>query len=428
MLSAVLATIAAHDLLSSGDRVIVAVSGGPDSMALLHALWELRARLGLTLEVAAVDHGLRADACREIDLVRERAGALGLPFAAVAVDVAAERRGRRGVSLQDAAREVRLRALAALAGAHGATRVALGHQADDQAETILFRIVRGTGIAGLAGIPYRRDVFVRPLLDVTRAQILRYLARRSIPFADDPSNADARFARARIRHQILPALAQENPRVAEALRALAASARARPRRRRQPGRRRGRRVVAVAARGGDGRAARIARGHCQRRRRGRPASRGFVRARACGKPHRRASVAPGGGGPDGADRRHRPTGRVPLARGRLHRGARRRARGRRHEQRRRRVRRRSNRVAADAARAPPGRQDAAAWRQGQPQALRPDDRRQDRAAGSRRASGRDQRRRHRAVRARASPSRSRPSQRDHPSSDPTFFRTRVRLT
>src|SRR5262245_8333641 len=142
MLSAVLATIAAHDLFRRGDRVVVAVSGGPDSMALLHALWELRARLGLTLEVAAVDHGLRADARREIDLVRERATALDLPFTDVAVDVGAERRRRRGLSLQDAAREVRLGALAALARRHGATRVALGHQADDQAETILYRIVR----------------------------------------------------------------------------------------------------------------------------------------------------------------------------------------------------------------------------------------------------------------------------------------------
>lgn len=225
MLSAVLATIAARDLLRRGDRVVVAVSGGPDSMALLHALWEVHARLGLTLEVAAVDHGLRADARREIDLVRERAGALGLPFAAVPVDVAAERRRRRGASLQDAARDARLGALAALARAHGADRVALGHQADDQAETILYRIVRGTGLAGLSGIPYRREIFVRPLLDVTRAQILRYLRRRSIPFVDDPSNADPRFARARIRHAILPTLARENPRVAEALRALAAAAR-----------------------------------------------------------------------------------------------------------------------------------------------------------------------------------------------------------
>ena len=225
MLSAVLATVAAHDLLRRGDRVVVAVSGGPDSMALLHALWELRARLGVTLEVAAVDHGLRADARREIDLVRERATALGLPFTAVAVDVGAARRARRGLSLQDAAREVRLGALEDLARRLGAGRVALGHQADDQAETVLYRIIRGTGVAGLAGIPYRRDVFVRPLLDVTRAQILRYLTRRSIPFVEDPSNADPRFARARIRHRILPALAQENPRVAEALRALALAAR-----------------------------------------------------------------------------------------------------------------------------------------------------------------------------------------------------------
>jgi len=225
MLSAVLATAAAHDLLRAGDRVVVAVSGGPDSMALLHALWELRGRLGVTLEVAAVDHGLRAEARREIDLVRERAAALGLPFTAVAVDVAAARRARRGLSLQDAAREARLGALEALARRLGAGRVALGHQADDQAETVLYRIIRGTGVAGLAGIPYRRDVFVRPLLDVTRAQILRYLTRRSIPFVEDPSNADVRFARARIRHRILPALAQENPRVAEALRALAAAAR-----------------------------------------------------------------------------------------------------------------------------------------------------------------------------------------------------------
>src|SRR4029079_2789915 len=119
MLSAVLATIAAHDLLRAGDRVLVAVSGGPDSMALLHALWELRERLGLTLEVAAVDHGLRPEARAEIALVAERARALDLPFAAVDVDVGAERRGRRGSSLQDAARTVRLGALADLARAHG---------------------------------------------------------------------------------------------------------------------------------------------------------------------------------------------------------------------------------------------------------------------------------------------------------------------
>ena len=158
-------------------------------------------------------------------MVGERAAALGLPFFPLRVDVAAARRARRA-SLQEVARNLRLDALAALADAHGAARVALGHQADDQAETVLFRIVRGTGLPGLAGIPYRRDRFVRPLLDVRRGEVLRYLRRRSIPFIDDPSNADARFARARIRHRVLPALTQENPRIVEALVGLAAAARA----------------------------------------------------------------------------------------------------------------------------------------------------------------------------------------------------------
>ena len=222
MLSTVLRTIAAHALFKRGDRVIVAVSGGPDSMALLHVLWELSDRLGLTLDVAGVDHGLRPAAADELELVHARAEALGLPFVGLAVDVA---RHRRGAGLQDAARRARLGALTALATERDACRVALGHQADDQAETVLFRIVRGTGLAGLRGIPYRREPFVRPLLDLPRAEILRYLRRRSIPFVDDPSNADLRFARARIRHRHLPALAEENPRVAEALVALAAAAR-----------------------------------------------------------------------------------------------------------------------------------------------------------------------------------------------------------
>ena len=255
MLSAILRTIAAHGLFQAGDRVVVAVSGGPDSMALLHALWELRDRLGLTLEVAGVDHGLRPEASRELDLVRERAAALGLPFFALAVDAAGARRQGRA-SLQDAARRVRLGALAELATRRGAAAVALGHQADDQAETVLQRIIRGTGLDGLRGIPYRRAPFVRPLLDVRRREVLRYLARRSIPFVEDPSNADPRFARARLRHRVLPALREENPRVAEALVGLAAAARAGGRAAPEVPASVGRRAAAVVerlkARGGSG--------------------------------------------------------------------------------------------------------------------------------------------------------------------------------
>jgi tRNA(Ile)-lysidine synthase len=223
MLSKVARTIRAHDLARPGELVLVAVSGGPDSMALLAVLWELSARLELTLEVATVDHGLRASAGAEGELVRARAETLGLPWHGLSVDVAAAKRGRP--SLQDAARRERLGALEALARRRGAARIALGHQADDQAETVLFRVVRGTGLAGLAGIPYRRGPFIRPLLDVTRDEIARYLRRRSLPYVEDPSNADPRFARARVRHRLLPLLAEENPRVREALVALAAAAR-----------------------------------------------------------------------------------------------------------------------------------------------------------------------------------------------------------
>ncbi|HEV3032349.1 MAG TPA: tRNA lysidine(34) synthetase TilS [Polyangia bacterium] len=223
MLSTIHRTIRAHALVSDGDVVIVAVSGGPDSMALLHALWELAARLRVRLEVATVDHGLRPEARAECELVRARAQALELPWHGLPVDVAAARRER--ASWQDAARRVRLEALTALAARRGAARVALAHQADDQAETVLFRVVRGTGLAGLAGIPYLRAPFIRPLLDVTRAEIARYVKRRSLPFVEDPSNADLRYARARVRHRWLPLLAEENPRVREALVALAAAAR-----------------------------------------------------------------------------------------------------------------------------------------------------------------------------------------------------------
>jgi len=219
MLSAVLHTIGRHALFTRGDRVLVAVSGGPDSMALLAVLWELAPRLGLALEVATVNHGLRRDAAGEQDLVVERAQALGLPCHRL--DIAVRPGGVRG-GIQQAARDARLTALAALAREQECARVALGHQADDQAETILFRIIRGTGPKGLAGIPHRREPFVRPLLDVTRARILAYLRRRSLPYVTDPSNADLRYARARIRHTILPLLRKENPRIHEALCRLAA--------------------------------------------------------------------------------------------------------------------------------------------------------------------------------------------------------------
>jgi tRNA(Ile)-lysidine synthase len=254
MLSDVLATIAARDLLHRGDRVVVAVSGRSrfDGAAAC-AVGGTRAAGADAGRSAAVDHGLRADARREVALVRERAAALGLPFSVVEVDVAAGAacppwRLRPGCRPRR-----RLRALAALAArtARTAWRWAI--------KRTIRRRRSCTGASGATawrawrGFRTVAEVFIRPLLDVTRAQIRRYLRLRSIPSIEDPSNADTRFARARIRHHILPALAGENPRVAEALRSLAALG---ARRGRRGGRffavaaERPRAVARLAARGG----------------------------------------------------------------------------------------------------------------------------------------------------------------------------------
>jgi tRNA(Ile)-lysidine synthase len=225
MLSRILATIREQGLLAKGGRVLVAISGGPDSTALLHSLVKLAGRLHISLAAVVVDHRLRPDSAAEAAEVCRRCARIGIGCEVVTVDVARARRPH--VSAQEAAREVRLAALEEAAIRLGCAKIALGHTADDQAETVLFRILRGTGLAGLAGIPYRRGPFIRPLIEVRRAQVLAYLARRKLEFFSDPSNANRRYTRSRIRHDLLPALAQENPRVVEALLGLARAARSR---------------------------------------------------------------------------------------------------------------------------------------------------------------------------------------------------------
>jgi tRNA(Ile)-lysidine synthase len=222
VLSRVLRSIRERGLAAKGDRLLVAVSGGPDSTALLYGLAKIAPRLGVSLVAACVDHRLRPESAEEARQVAQICQGLGIACEVLEVDVSRARKAH--VSAQEAARNVRLAALQSAAGRLGCTRIALGHTADDQAETVLFRIVRGTGIAGLAGIPYQRGPFIRPLLDVRRAQILAYLAKRKIDYFTDPSNANRRYARSRLRHDILPALARENPRVVEALLALAREA------------------------------------------------------------------------------------------------------------------------------------------------------------------------------------------------------------
>lgn len=223
VLSKILDTVRSHGLIQAGARVLVGLSGGADSLALLLGLQRLAPRLHTELLAAYVDHGVRPEAAAEGARVKAASEGRGVPCHVVRVDVGAWRGPH--VSLQDAARRARLDALAAHAASEGCHVVALGHNADDQAETVLFRILRGTGVRGLAGIPYRRGVFVRPLLDVRRAEIERFIARQGVEPVRDPSNEDRRFSRVRLRLDWLPALAKENPRIVEALLALADDAR-----------------------------------------------------------------------------------------------------------------------------------------------------------------------------------------------------------
>ena len=214
--STVLRTARERVLLSPGDHVLVACSGGPDSTALLHVLHRLRNELGITLCAASIDHGLRPESAAEVRQVGELAESLGVPFVAARVEVPTE-----GASIQARARELRYRVLHEIAASQSATCIAVGHTQDDQAETVLARILRGAGIRGLGGIEARRaDGVVRPLIDCRREAVRAYAIERDVPFVDDPSNHQRAFERVRIRHEVLPALRTEDPRVVEHLCAL----------------------------------------------------------------------------------------------------------------------------------------------------------------------------------------------------------------
>jgi tRNA(Ile)-lysidine synthase len=202
----------------TGARVVVAVSGGGDSVGLLRLLHEARERLDLRLSVAHLDHGTRDGQSRaDADFVEDLAARLDLPC-----DRKIWQATRAGHFEADA-RRARYAWFREVAQARGASLVAVGHTRDDQAETILHRVVRGTGLRGLAGIPARRPLapgveLIRPLLDVNRWEIRTYLAEIGQEFREDPTNTDIRQTRARIRHDLLPQLAQNyNPDTAGAL-------------------------------------------------------------------------------------------------------------------------------------------------------------------------------------------------------------------
>jgi tRNA(Ile)-lysidine synthase len=210
-------TIQDYQMCEHGHTLLIAVSGGADSMALLHTLGQLREPLALKLFVAHLNHQMRAGATEDAEFVAAMAGDLGIPCFCESIDVPMYQRQHK-LSPEDAARRVRYGFLRATAARLGADRIAVGHTAEDQAETVLLHLLRGSGLRGLSGIPPLREFIMRPLIRAQRRDILAYLRRHRLPFREDPSNHQRRYTRNRIRLDLLPALQRHyNPRLVQAL-------------------------------------------------------------------------------------------------------------------------------------------------------------------------------------------------------------------
>ena len=206
-----------HELLTGGDRVLVAVSGGPDSVALLHVLNDLREELGIQLEIAHVEHGIRGEEAREdLRFVAKMAERLGLPFHLKEVSIAEIRSAAGKGNLEQLARDERYGFFAEVARQRKIDKVATAHTADDQAETVLMRFLRGSGMRGLSGMSARRSLesrnhdvsLIRPLLGVSKAAVLEFLTRKQIDYRIDRTNRDTQLLRNWIRFDLLPQLTE----------------------------------------------------------------------------------------------------------------------------------------------------------------------------------------------------------------------------
>ena len=197
-----------QNLITPGDTVICAVSGGADSVAMLFALYLLREKLGITLEAAHFNHNLRGEeSLRDETFVRELCARYEIPLHVASGEI---HPGKKGV--EAAARDARYAFLESLPG-----KIATAHTADDNAETILMHLVRGTGLKGLGGIAPQRGKLIRPMLGITRREVEDFLAEWHLPHVEDSTNETDAFLRNRLRHHVMPLLTAENPRIAENL-------------------------------------------------------------------------------------------------------------------------------------------------------------------------------------------------------------------
>ncbi len=217
ILSQVKRTIYRHQMISTGEAIGVAVSGGIDSVALLDILVNLREEFQVSLVVLHLNHGIRGEeAERDQRFVQDLSKKYALPYLTRRVDVPIYMK-ETSLSLQEAARELRYRFFDEAIKEHNLDKVALGQTADDQAETVLMRFIKGAGSRGLKGIPYVRGVYIRPLLELWRQQLQEYIEQRGLSFVEDSSNLKNTYLRNRIRHELLPYLMQYNPNIKQRL-------------------------------------------------------------------------------------------------------------------------------------------------------------------------------------------------------------------
>lgn len=213
-----------HSLVCQGDSLVVGLSGGPDSAALLELLSKLRRKYSLTITAAHLDHGLSAHSSEYLATAKHASQKLKVPFYSkkVHLRILAKKSGR---SLEEAGRIERYRFFEEISGKVRAQKIVTAHTLDDQAETMLMRIFRGSGLRGLSGIPYRRThgayEVIRPLLDCSKKKLIAYLKENRVPFCVDKTNRDPNFTRNRIRHKVLPLIERSfNPQIRQNLASL----------------------------------------------------------------------------------------------------------------------------------------------------------------------------------------------------------------
>lgn len=203
-------------MVTPGDRILIGISGGADSVCLLDLFRVVAKKWRFELFGIHINHQLRQNAARDEQFVKELLNLWGIPLTVVRVNVADYAR-RYKLGIEDAARQLRYKNYYRVAKKLHCNRVALGHNADDNLETVILNLIRGAGLRGLSGIPIRRDIFIRPLLKIGRDAIRDYLRARAIDWVEDETNEDVKFRRNLIRQEVVPVLKRLNPALADTI-------------------------------------------------------------------------------------------------------------------------------------------------------------------------------------------------------------------